>query len=79
MTLTEVDIDHIEKVVKVQVQTEVKKQLTPFKDKLFRMLDKILKEVRNNREERTALSNRVIDHGKRIERVEQKLDIHTAI
>lgn len=67
-TLTEKDIDYLEE--RFQKTFVTKDDLRQTKSDLLNVLDKILKEVVANRQERTLLANRSIKHSERLEKLE---------
>lgn len=75
MTLTEKDIDEIEKRLSSVFAT--KEEFVGYKDQILNKLDEFLGEIKDGREEQTLLSHRVSDHEDRIEKIEGKLRVAT--
>ena len=67
--LIEVTLDEKELVTKSDISH------LPTKDEFYNKMDEVMGELKTVREEQTLLSHRVSDHGDRIEKIEDHLDI----
>ena len=90
MSLTTNDIKLIKDVMKITIDEELdtkldekldeKLGLLPTKEEFFNKTDKLMKELKDMREEHTMLSHRVYeDHESRIKKVEKELNIPTLL
>lgn len=88
--LTKTDLSLIKNVMKVTIDEELDVKLDekldeklghlPSKEEFYNQTDKLMKELKNMREEHTMLSGRVYDnHEPRIKKVEKKLQIQPVI
>ncbi|KKU12296.1 MAG: hypothetical protein UX19_C0002G0003 [Candidatus Woesebacteria bacterium GW2011_GWA1_45_8] len=75
MTLTQRDLDEIEKIVDEKV--EVRTSNLPTKDEFFSKMDDVMGELKAIREEHTVQSHRVSNHEDRITTLEDKVGIQT--
>jgi hypothetical protein len=71
--ITEKDLDMIEERMSDTFAT--KEDLTAMKSDLLNVLDEILKEVSDNRDERTIMGEHVSRNTRRIEKIEKKLGL----
>lgn len=87
--LTKIDLSLIKNVVKITIDEELDVKLDekldeklgklPTKDEFYGQTDKLMKELKDMREEHKMLSARVYeDHEPRIAKIEKKLQIQTA-
>lgn len=67
--LTEQDVDYLEQRLSDVFVT--KDEFTSYKSELFNRLDKIIKEIRNHREERKVLSRRTSKHSDELEKLKK--------
>ena len=88
MALTDTDFKHFEKLIKVTIEedeTLVRKddiKHLPSKEEFYEREDKIMNELKAVREEISILSDtnrKINDQEERLEKVEAKLNIQTAI
>ncbi len=66
--LTQKDIDELEKNFITKV--DLKEALSQLKSDIFDKFDAFIKEVRDSRDERLMMSERISDHEDRIEKLE---------
>ena len=71
MTLTEKDLDEIEKIVDEKIEERVKN--LPTKDEFFTKMDEIMGELKTIRESTDIITQRVSSHEERIARIEKKI------
>jgi predicted nuclease with TOPRIM domain len=76
MTLTQRDLDEIEKIVDDTVNENTRN--LPSKDEFFEKMDEVVGEVKAMREEYSVVTKQVSDHEDRITKVEKKLRISAA-
>jgi len=90
MSLTTNDLKLIKDVMKITIDEELavkldekldeKLKYLPTREEFFDQTDKLMKELKDMREEHTVLSGRVYDnHEPRIDKIEKKLNIQPAI
>lgn len=90
MSLTTNDIKLIKDVVKITIDEELDVKLDekldeklgslPTKKEFFEQTDKLMKELKNMREEHTMLSHRVYEkHEPRISKIEKKLNVPVSL
>lgn len=60
---------------KEEILDEIDVKITRLKSEFYEHIDPIVKEFRDNGEERAMLSERVSDHEDRIEKLENRLDL----
>lgn len=78
MTLTQGDFDEIEKIVEETIEERTRN--LPTKDEFFEETDKLMKELKDMREEQKVLTSKVYrDHEPRISKVEKKLQIQSSV
>lgn len=84
--LTKNDLSLIKNVMKVTIDEELDVKLDeklgflPTKEEFYDQTDKLMKELKDMREEHTMLSSHVYDnHEPRIKKIEKKLQIQPAI
>lgn len=90
MALTTNDLRLIKDIVKITIDEELDVKLEekfneklgalPNKEEFYEQTDKIMKELKDIREEHTILTNKVYeDHETRMEKIENKLNLQPAI
>lgn len=83
MTLTQKDLDAISDLVGVVVDDSLEKKLDeklknfPTKEEFFSKMDEVIGELKDIREENTALGHQVQRNTSRIEKIEDNLSIRT--
>jgi hypothetical protein len=73
MTLTQTDLNEIEKVVDEKIETRTRN--LPTKDEFFGKMDEVMGELKAIREDRTIASHQLANHEDRITTLEEKTGI----
>lgn len=87
MTLTNGDLKAIKDLMEITIEDKTEHFVTkmdishlPTKDEFYEETDKLMKELKDMREEQKVLTTKVYrDHEPRIKKVEKKLQIHSSV
>lgn len=77
MTLTIKDLDEIEKIVDQEIDERTSN--LPTKDEFYEKMDQVIGELKAIRENTDTQSHQISNHEDRLERIEEKLQITSAV